>query len=178
MFLFTENNPFFLLAVFRFTYCDTIKFLNEWGPGCIFFPDGSESDIDAVEALLKQQHIIPTTNGTLTNGHNISNGHSSPVPSPPIKALLTETPSNPLLRTANLDRLRQLADKYGFVLVVDDTVGSWVNVDVMTPGYADVVVSSLTKWFSGRANVMGGRSVSRDTTLPCVSVLFWFVRGS
>lgn len=124
-------------------------------------------------------HVNGTTNGT--NGHAVSNGvngnhpngqdisnghatngHPTPPTPAPIKALFTETPSNPLLRTADLRRLRALADKFGFVIVVDDTVGSWVNVDVMGGrggggGYADVVVSSLTKWFSGRANVMGGR---------------------
>jgi len=71
--------------------------------------------------------------------------------------LITEFPSNPLLRSPNLRRLRSLADKYDFLIVVDETIGNFVNVEVMP--YADVVVSSLTKVFSGDANVMGGRSV-------------------
>jgi cystathionine gamma-synthase len=39
-------------------------------------------------------------------------------------------------------------------LVVDDTIGSFCNVDVL--GVADLVVSSLTKSFSGYADIMGG----------------------
>lgn len=74
--------------------------------------------------------------------------------------LVTEFPSNPLLRSPNLRRLRALADKYEFLIVVDETIGNFVNVEVMP--YADVVVSSLTKVFSGDANVMGGRSVGCD----------------
>ncbi len=50
---------------------------------------------------------------------------------------------------------RQLADQYGFVIVVDETIGNFINVEVAA--VADVVVSSLTKIFSGDANVMGGR---------------------
>jgi len=41
------------------------------------------------------------------------------------------------------------------MLVVDETVGNFVNVDVLP--FADIVVSSLTKVFSGASNVMGGR---------------------
>lgn len=69
--------------------------------------------------------------------------------------LITEFPSNPLLRSPNLQRLRDLADKYEFLVIVDETIGNFVNVEVMP--YADIVVSSLTKVFSGDANVMGGR---------------------
>jgi len=74
---------------------------------------------------------------------------------PPILALFCEFPSNPLLRSPDLVSTRQLADQYGFVIVVDETIGNFINVQVAA--VADVVVSSLTKIFSGDANVMGGR---------------------
>jgi cystathionine gamma-synthase len=47
-----------------------------------------------------------------------------------------------------------LADEYDFVIVVDETIGNFVNVSVLK--WADIVVSSLTKVFSGNSNVMGG----------------------
>ena len=50
---------------------------------------------------------------------------------------------------------RELADKYDFLVVVDETIGNFMNVEVLK--YADIVVSSLTKIFSGAANCMGGR---------------------
>ena len=53
------------------------------------------------------------------------------------------------------DFIRGLADKYDFLIVVDETLGNFVNVEVLP--YADLVVSSLSKVFSGDANVMGGR---------------------
>lgn len=40
---------------------------------------------------------------------------------------------------------------------MDDTVGSFANIDVLSQ--SDILVSSLTKSFSGYANVMGGSAV-------------------
>jgi len=74
-----------------------------------------------------------------------------------VQALWTEFPANPLLTSPDLTRLRKLADEYDFVLAVDDTIGSFCNVDLM--GEADVVVTSLTKSFSGYADVMAGSVV-------------------
>ncbi|KAI0114004.1 cystathionine gamma-synthase [Nemania sp. FL0031] len=71
--------------------------------------------------------------------------------------VFTEFPSNPILVSVNLMRLRKLADKYGFFLVVDDTCASFANIDVL--GAADVVVTSLTKAFSGYADLMAGSLV-------------------
>jgi cystathionine gamma-synthase len=55
--------------------------------------------------------------------------------------------------------LRKLADEYDFVLAVDDTIGSFCNIDVLGEGRADILVSSLTKSFSGYADVMAGSVV-------------------
>lgn len=73
----------------------------------------------------------------------------------PIIALFCEFPSNPLLRSPNLSELRKIADEYNFLIIVDETIGNFVNVDVLK--FADIVVSSITKVFSGETNVMGGR---------------------
>ena len=74
---------------------------------------------------------------------------------PPILALVTEFPSNPLLRSADLARLRTLSDKYDFLIIIDDSIGNFVNVETLP--FADMVATSLTKIFSGDSNVMGGR---------------------
>ena len=50
-----------------------------------------------------------------------------------------------------------MADKYDFLIIIDETIGNFVNVEVLP--YADVVVSSLSKVFSGASNVMGGRYI-------------------
>ncbi|KAI0070842.1 PLP-dependent transferase [Panus rudis PR-1116 ss-1] len=123
---------------FGFTYTDTLKILQKWGPGCHFFGYGLDSDIEELDRLLAKE--VAENPGR-----------------PPVLALFTEFPSNPLLRSPDLPRLRQLADKYDFLIVVDDTIGNYVNVAVLP--YADIVVSSLSKIFSGDANVAGGSLV-------------------
>lgn len=120
-----------MLPFASFPYIDTLKVLQKFGEGCIFLGYGGEDDINELERVLQ-------------TGQKIA-------------GLFCEFPSNPLLKSPNLQRLRKLADQHGFVIVVDETIGNFINVDVLP--YADIVVSSLTKVFSGDSNVMGGRQV-------------------
>ncbi|TPX68687.1 hypothetical protein SpCBS45565_g02907 [Spizellomyces sp. 'palustris'] len=116
---------------YGFPYLDSLKIQQKFGPGCHFLGLGDSSEIDHLENSILQ--------------------------SEPISAVFCEFPSNPLLRTPDLQRLRRLADRYDFLLIVDETVGNFINVDAMS--WADIVVSSLTKIFSGDSNVMGGSAV-------------------
>lgn len=79
---------------------------------------------------------------------------SSNSPDTAILGIFTDFPGNPHLRSADLPRLRALADEYNIPLIIDETVGCHLNVSVLQ--YADVVVASLTKIFSGFSNVLGG----------------------
>lgn len=74
-----------------------------------------------------------------------------------VSYLYIEFPSNPILVSADLVGLRALADKYSFPIVIDDTIASFANVDVLP--VADLLMTSLTKSFSGYADVMGGSAV-------------------
>ncbi|KAJ6534937.1 pyridoxal phosphate-dependent transferase [Mycena capillaripes] len=74
--------------------------------------------------------------------------------SPAILALFTDFPGNPHLRTADMKKLRVLADQYNFPIIVDETLANYLNVQILP--YCDVVVSSLTKLFSGMGNVICG----------------------
>ncbi|EPY53955.1 cystathionine gamma-synthase [Schizosaccharomyces cryophilus OY26] len=116
---------------FGFCYVDTLKILEKWGAGCHFYGLGNGSQLDEFEKLLESGEKV--------------------------LGLFCEFPSNPLLNTPDLVRIRQLADKYDFAVVVDETIGNFLNVEVLP--YADMVVSSLTKIFSGDSNVMGGSLV-------------------
>jgi cystathionine gamma-synthase len=116
---------------FGFPYIDTLKVLEKWGPGCLFYGHGSSKDLDDLERRLSQGEKY--------------------------LALFTEFPGNPLLKSVDLRRIHALAQTYGFTVVIDETIGNFINVNVLP--YADVVVSSLTKTFSGDSNVMGGSAV-------------------
>ena len=119
----------------RFPYIDTLKILEKWGPGCLFYGNGSSHDLDDLESRCQRGERF--------------------------LALFCEFPGNPLLKTPDICRIRFIADTYDFAVVIDETVGNFMNVHVLP--YADAVVSSLTKVFSGDSNVMGGRSARLST---------------
>jgi cystathionine gamma-synthase len=79
----------------------------------------------------------------------------------PLRAIITEYPSNPLLQTADIHRLDMITA--GEVpLVIDDTVGSIYNLDnARLPASVAARVTSLTKFFSSVGDVMGGSIVLR-----------------
>ncbi|CAM9091487.1 unnamed protein product, partial [Heterosigma akashiwo] len=54
-------------------------------------------------------------------------------------AVFAELPSNPLLQVPPLRALRRLADQHGFLLVVDDTIATFLNADLLSDGTADLV---------------------------------------
>lgn len=116
---------------FGFPYVDTLKVLEKFGPGCVHYGHASETDLDDLERRLKSGETF--------------------------LGLFCEFPGNPMLTCPNLVRLRALADQYDFAVVVDETIGTFANINVLQ--YADIVVSSLTKIFSGDCNVMGGAAV-------------------
>lgn len=72
-------------------------------------------------------------------------------------AVFCEMPSNPLLRCVNLPELSEVCRASDTLLVVDDTVASHANVDVLP--YADLITTSMTKWISGKGDVMAGSVV-------------------
>ncbi|KAH8898069.1 PLP-dependent transferase [Thozetella sp. PMI_491] len=74
-----------------------------------------------------------------------------------VSFVLVEFPSNPILISVDLKRLKKLADEYGFYAVIDDTVGSFCNIDISS--VADVIITSTTKSFSGYADILSGTMV-------------------
>ena len=116
---------------FGFPYVDTLKILEKFGPGCVFYGRASSADLDDLEERLsKGERFL---------------------------ALFCEFPGNPLLTCPDLKRIRQLSEAFDFAVVVDETIGTFANINVLE--FADVVVSSLTKIFSGSCNVMGGGAI-------------------
>ncbi|KAL8832605.1 MAG: hypothetical protein Q9191_000174 [Dirinaria sp. TL-2023a] len=121
--------------VFGFPYELTLKLLQTYGISCRFYGLGTPGELDEMETYLQLE---------------ASRGRR-------VQSVWCECASNPLLRSVDLKRIRSLADKYGFQVVVDDTIGSFANVDLL--GTADIIITSLTKSFSGCADVMAGSIV-------------------
>jgi cystathionine gamma-synthase len=79
-------------------------------------------------------------------------------------SLLVETPTNPLLRVFDLERLGALAAETGAPMVVDNTVATGVLQRPLEWG-AVASVYSLTKGASGHSDLILGAVVGRDDAL-------------
>ncbi|OJJ50428.1 hypothetical protein ASPZODRAFT_13508 [Penicilliopsis zonata CBS 506.65] len=122
-------------VIFGMVFANTITAFEDIGQGCKLFGKADDADLIALEAFLHEEQ---------------SHGRT-------VQAIWTEFPGNPLLAAPDLTKLHALARRYSTLLVVDDTVGSFANVDVLP--CADLVITSLTKSFNGYADAMGGSVV-------------------
>jgi cystathionine gamma-synthase len=75
-----------------------------------------------------------------------------------------ETPSNPLLRITDLDRVIGAARAAGALTVADNTFLSPALQRPIEFG-ADAVVHSTTKYINGHSDVVGGAAVARDSAI-------------
>ncbi|KAA8649398.1 hypothetical protein EYZ11_013194 [Aspergillus tanneri] len=117
------------VVAYGWLYPETVKALHRcaWKE-CISYKYGTEEELDQLESMLASGRLVD--------------------------ALFCELPSNIKLSSPNVFRIRALAERYSFIIVCDDTVAGYVNIDVLP--YVDVIISSLTKTFSGASNVTGG----------------------
>jgi len=83
---------------------------------------------------------------------------------PETKLVWIETPTNPLLRIADIAALVTLAHAAGALVVVDNTFASPYLQQPLRLG-ADVVVHSTTKYCGGHSDVIGGALVVGDAEL-------------
>jgi cystathionine beta-lyase/cystathionine gamma-synthase len=81
-----------------------------------------------------------------------------------IKIVWVETPTNPLLKVVDIEKLAQLTHKYKALLVVDNTFASPIVQQPAALG-ADLVVYSTTKYINGHSDVVGGAITTSDETL-------------
>ncbi|WP_321468526.1 PLP-dependent transferase [Halarcobacter sp.] len=115
------------LIQFGWLYLDTMNIVNHHFQRQKVFPD--ISNLDLLEEYLKDYGLRVT-------------------------AIITEVPTNPLLKCVDIKRLRSLCDKYNIPLVIDSTFATPYNLDLTD--YADIFVESLTKFASGNADVLMG----------------------
>jgi len=80
---------------------------------------------------------------------------------PETRMLWVETPTNPLLKLADLEALAALARRHGLIAVADNTFASpWIQRPLEL-GF-DIVLHSATKYLNGHSDMVGGIAVVRD----------------
>lgn len=116
-----------VLVQFGWLYLDTMNIVNHHYLSSKVFPD--ILNLDLLEEYLKE------------DGDKVS-------------AIVTEVPTNPLLKTVDIKRLRALCDEYNIPLIIDTTFATPYNLNLEP--YADIFVKSLTKFACGNADVLMG----------------------
>ncbi|HEX3896593.1 MAG TPA: PLP-dependent aspartate aminotransferase family protein [Rudaea sp.] len=80
---------------------------------------------------------------------------------PNTRMIWAETPTNPMLKLVDLDKLAAFARKHGLILVVDNTFCSPILQRPLEFG-ADIVLHSATKYLNGHSDMVGGIVVVGD----------------
>lgn len=80
---------------------------------------------------------------------------------PATKMLWVESPTNPLLKIADLPTLADLGRKRGLLSVADNTFASPALQRPLDHGF-DIVLHSLTKYLNGHSDVVGGIVVTKN----------------
>jgi cystathionine gamma-lyase len=80
---------------------------------------------------------------------------------PQTKMIWVETPTNPMLRLADLAGIAALAKKHGLITVADNTFASPFVQRPLELGF-DIVMHSATKYLNGHSDVVAGVAVVGD----------------
>ena len=125
---------------FGFPYVDTLKIQQRFSSAdksgdklcepVLFYPIGDRHEFRQLSERLGTQQVL---------------------------GVFCEIPSNPLLRSPDVGALRDLVSRHQTPLLIDDTLGGMTNLRMLP--MADVLATSLTKYFSGVGDVMGGALV-------------------
>jgi cystathionine gamma-synthase len=116
----------------EFPYVDCLKVQELFGHGVVYLNEATGESFDEALKRIRQGEFA---------------------------GVFTELPSNPLLRTVDLERVAQACREGDTPLIVDDSATGPINVDALR--FADVVTGSLTKWLSGEGDVMAGMAAVR-----------------
>jgi cystathionine gamma-lyase len=97
---------------------------------------------------------------------------------PDTKLVWVETPTNPLLRLADLRAIAETCRARGIITVADNTFASPYVQRPLELGF-DVVVHSVTKYLNGHSDVIGGIAVvGKDARLDALRERLGFLQNS
>lgn len=83
--------------------------------------------------------------------------------------LYLETISNPLIAVPDIPKIYELAQKYGFKVLIDNTFATPWTVDISN--YGDLIFESLTKYASGKGDIMAGAVILPESSSLDISIM-------
>jgi len=87
----------------------------------------------------------------------------------PTRLVVLESPTNPVLKVADIARVTQLARLHGALTLLDNTLGGLHNHGEFD---VDLFAHSLTKYASGHGDVMGGAVIGRKELIDSLRTDF------
>jgi cystathionine beta-lyase len=94
-----------------------------------------------------------------TNPENVSKAIT-----PKTKLIWLESPTNPLLKISDIQKISEIAKKHNILVCVDNTFASPIFQKPLNLG-ADIVLHSATKYLGGHTDVLAGLVVTKSDEL-------------
>jgi cystathionine beta-lyase/cystathionine gamma-synthase len=88
----------------------------------------------------------------------------------PTRLVIFESPTNPILKIADIAALSRLARAHGALTVLDNTLAGFHQHGEFD---VDIYLHSLTKYASGTGDVMGGAAIARSAVIELLRRDFW-----
>lgn len=150
----------------------------EAGEGALAFASGSAATMSVLQLLGPGAHVVMSEDcyygtrrlaGTLFSRWGlectlVDTSDTDAVAAairPETRLLWVESPTNPLMRIADLDALARLAREHNVVSVCDNTIATPIFQNPIRHGF-DLVVHSTTKFIGGHSDLLGGAVVYRE----------------
>ncbi len=90
---------------------------------------------------------------------------------PNTKMIWIETPTNPLLKLADLEQIAAIGHQHNLLVVADNTFASpWIQRPLDLG--CDIVMHSATKYLNGHSDMVGGVAVVGDNAALCEQMAF------
>ena len=145
----------------------TLIALTRSGDHVLFFVETYGPTRNIIRRLLKRFGV----EHTLLSVEDLA-GVENVLASRPTRLVFFESPTNPVTKVADIERLVSLAHRHGALAVIDNTFAGFHQHGEYE---IDLYVHSLTKYASGTGDVMGGAVIGRkeliDDLRPDFSVL-------
>ena len=149
----------------------------EDGKSCAVFSSGSAGTMSVLQSLSAGDYIIAsddlyhgtrrlmklfekwglrTTFVDMTNLKSFSNSFGKKT-----KLVWVETPSNPLLKIIDLEKISEIAHKTKAVVLCDNT---WATPILQRPFAfdADLILHATTKYIGGHSDILGGAVIAKE----------------
>lgn len=151
----------------------------ESGKSGFAFASGMAAINTVIDLLNQGDHVIATNDlyggtfrlfdkiKTRTSGLNFSfvdmtdTGNITAAIRPETKMIWVETPSNPMLILADLEKIAAIGKKHNLITVADNTFATpWIQRPIEY-GF-DIVLHSATKYLNGHSDIVSGAVVVKD----------------